>query len=118
MAAAVGPQDGVFQLRRNAEFPTGLHESLGIRPPPEQTAEQGEYLHRPDMPWPDCRKPCREFVASIPLLLVGMVLQPTMAFTGQPIALSRAARGIGLCAFDPFVFHGRVEVVVPERGTV
>ena len=54
----------------------------------------------------------------MPLLLVGMVLQPTMAFTGQPIALSRAARGIGLGTFDPFVFHGRVEVVVPERGPV
>lgn len=78
----------------------------------------GENRNRPDMLWPDCHKPCRELVARIPLLLVGMVLQPTMAFTGQPIALSRASRGIGLCAFDPFVFHGRVEVVFSERGTV
>jgi len=53
-----------------------------------------------------------------PLLLVGMVLKPTQSFTGQPITLSRATRGIGLCTFDPYVFHGRIEVVVPKRRAV
>lgn len=66
------------------------------------------FLSSQGMGWPDCHERCRECVASIPLLLVGMVLQPTMAFTGQAIALRRAARCIGLGAFDPFVFHRRI----------
>lgn len=46
---------------------------------------------------------------------IGMVEEPALAFAGQPIALSGASWGIGLCPFDPFVFQGRIEGVVSER---
>lgn len=41
-----------------------------------------------------------------------------MAFSGQTVTLSRTARRVGLGAFDPLAFQGRVEVVFPEGGSV
>lgn len=41
-----------------------------------------------------------------------------MAFAGQSITLGRAAGGVGLGAFNPVIFQGRVEIVFPECGPV
>lgn len=41
-----------------------------------------------------------------------------MAFSGQTVTLSRTARRVGLGAFDPLAFQGRVEVVFLECGSM
>ena len=104
----------LFLELREAKMPRKLGSVPGL---PNTIPPNSGYL-RKKTPFCNNKRTLTLTFHNVHFLFVCVVPQPTLPFTGQAIALRRAARRIGLCALDPLIFQGRIKVVVSKRRTV